>query len=67
MNYKMVFSIVGKVLLIQAILMFAPLIVSIAYNEDLLKSLTTFGVPILALILVGFPLSLLKKKNIKNV
>ncbi len=60
MNYKMVFSIIGKTLVIEALLLLLPMLVGIIYAEN---NLIAFLVPILALLVVGFPLSLLKSKD----
>lgn len=60
MNYKVVFSILGKTLLIEAGLMIIPLLVGIGYQEN---NYLAFLIPILALLLIGFPLSRLKSKD----
>lgn len=60
MNYKMVLSILGKVLLIEAVLLLFPMLVGFIYGEN---TFVSFLVPILALIAVGAPLSFLKKTD----
>lgn len=60
MNYKVVFSILGKTLLIEAGLMIIPLLVGIGYQEN---NYLAFLIPILALLLIGFPLSRLKSND----
>ena len=60
MNYKMVFYTIGQLLKIEALLMILPLIVSIIYQEN------TYGyflVAIIALLLLGFLLSIKKPKK----
>lgn len=57
MNYKMVMNIIGKVMVIEAVLLFFPLFVGVIYKED---SLVAFLVPILALLVLGVPLSLIR-------
>jgi trk system potassium uptake protein TrkH len=60
MNYKMVLSIIGKVMVIEACLMIFPLIVGAIYNENLYLA---FLVPMLALTAIGLPLSLIKTQD----
>ncbi|MCH5148599.1 MAG: TrkH family potassium uptake protein [Clostridiales bacterium] len=60
MNIKMVFSILGRTLLIEAGLLFLPLLVGIIYGENTWAS---FLIPIGGLIAVGLPLALLKLKD----
>ncbi|MBO7149916.1 MAG: TrkH family potassium uptake protein [Clostridia bacterium] len=60
MNYKVVFSILGKALLIEAGLMLVPLLVGVLYQEN---NYLAFLIPILSLLIVGFPLSRLKSKD----
>ncbi len=60
MNYKVVFSILGKTLLIEAGLMLIPLIVGIGYQEN---NYLAFLIPILSLFIIGLPLSRLKSKD----
>ncbi len=60
MNYKVVFSILGKALLIEAGLMIIPLLVGTIYQEN---NYLAFLIPILSLLIVGLPLSKLKSKD----
>ncbi len=62
MNYKMVFSIIGKTLVIEAILLLLPMLVGVIYAEN---NLIAFLIPILGLLVVGTPLSLLKSNDNK--
>lgn len=60
MNYKVVLSILGKTLLIEAGLMFIPLLVGMTYQEN---NYLAFLIPIALLFAIGFPLSKLKDKD----
>lgn len=60
MNYKVVLSILGKTLLIEAGLMLAPLLVGALYQEN---NYLAFIIPILSLLVIGLPLSRLKSKD----
>ena len=60
MNYKVVFSILGKALLIEAGLMLVPLLVGTIYQEN---NYLAFLIPILSLLFIGIPLSRLKSKD----
>ncbi len=60
MNYRMVFNVLGKTLVILAGLMLLPLIVGIYYQESVIFS---FIIPIFGLLAVGLPLSLLKVRD----
>ena len=55
MNYKMVINILGKAMLIEAVLLFAPLFTGIAYHEDV--CFLSFLIPITILIVIGVPCS----------
>ena len=61
MNYKKLGKILGKIMVLESILMLAPLLVSVIYREDLQHKLA-FVVPIVALALFGFLLQLPKPK-----
>ena len=66
MNYKMVFNVLGKLLLIEALLMCLPLAVCLIYGEyetDGPMSYLSFVIPIAGLILVGLPSLIFKPKN----
>ena len=60
MNIKMVFSILGRTLLIEAVLLLCPLLVGIIYGE---QSYADYLIPIAGLVAVGLPLSFLKVKD----
>ena len=60
MNRKMVFHILGKILMVEAALMVPSVIVGLIYKE---KATLAFLVPILALVLIGVLLSVRKPKN----
>ena len=60
MNRKMVFHILGKILMVEAALMVPSVIVGLIYRE---KATLAFLVPILALVLIGVLLSVRKPKN----
>ena len=60
MNRKMVFHILGKILIVEAALMVPSVIVGLIYRE---KATLAFLVPILALVLIGVLLSVRKPKN----
>ena len=57
MNYRVLGKILGKIMLLEAALMLAPLLVSILYKEDFLYQFA-FIVPIVALCLFGALLQL---------
>lgn len=60
MNYKAVLSILGKTLLIEAVLLMFPMLVGVIYQEN---NFIAFLIPILCLIAVGAPLTFLKTKD----
>ena len=60
MNIKMVFGILGRVLVIEAVLLICPLLVGVVYHENTYLS---FLIPILGLLAVGLPLSFLRPKD----
>lgn len=62
MNYKKLGKILGKIMILESILMIAPLIVSFVYNEDLRHKLG-FIVPIILLAFIGFLLQLTNPKR----
>ncbi len=62
MNYKKLGKILGKIMILESILMIAPLIVSFVYKEDL-KHKLGFIVPIVILALIGFLLQIPKSKR----
>lgn len=64
MNYKKLGKILGKIMILEGILMIAPLIVSIVYKENF-NHMIAFVIPILVLIGLGFLLQLIKPTNNK--
>ena len=64
MNIKMIFNTLGHILKVQAVLMVIPLIVSFIYNDGKHWS---FIIPIIALIIVGFVLTIFVKPTRKNL
>ena len=61
MNFKKVLKILGKIMILEGILMVAPLIVTFLYNESFINKLA-FIIPILILVVGGYLLQLLKHK-----
>lgn len=62
MNYKKLGKILGKIMILEGILMLAPLAVSLIYKEGLWNALA-FIIPIAALILFGYLLQIPKPKR----
>ena len=62
MNYKKLGKILGKIMILEGILMIIPLIVSFIYREDL-KHKIAFIIPICILILCGYLLQIPKPKR----
>ena len=60
MNYKKLGKILGKIMILEGILMIAPLIVSIVYYKEGLRYIIAFIVPIVLLFTIGGLLQLLK-------
>ncbi len=60
MNRRMVFHILGKILIVEAALMLPSVIVGLIYKE---KATLCFLIPILLLCVIGFLLSVKKPKN----
>lgn len=56
MNYKKLGQILGKIMVLEGILMLAPLIVSIIYKEGA-RNIIAFAVPIVLLVAIGFYLN----------
>ena len=59
MSYRKIGKILGKIMILEAILMLAPLAVSFIYRESFIHKLA-FIIPIAALLLVGFLLQIPK-------
>lgn len=64
MNYQIVRNIIGKIMILLAMLMFLPLIVCIIYQEEFINYVA-FLVPILLLFVIGVLFNLKKAENKK--
>ena len=62
MNYQKIGKILGKIMILESILMLAPLGVAILYREPV-KNIVAFAVPIAALVLIGAWLQFLKPQR----
>ena len=62
MNYKKLGGILGKIMILEGVLMLFPLVVALAYREGLLN-IMSFVIPIAALAGIGVILQLLKPKR----
>lgn len=62
MNYKKLGKILGKIMILEGILMLAPLAVSFIYKESFIHKLA-FLIPIAVLLLLGFLLQIPKPKR----
>lgn len=62
MSYKKLGKILGKIMILESILMLAPLAVAFIYKEDI-KNILAFTIPILALALLGFLLQIPKPER----
>ena len=62
MDLRKIFRILGKIMILEGLLMIAPLIVGFCYKESLIYKLS-FIIPIVVLVGVGFLLQLLKVKR----
>ncbi len=62
MSYRKIGKILGKIMVLEAVLMLAPLAVSFFYRESLTHKLA-FAIPIVILAMVGMLLQLLKPKR----
>ena len=62
MNYKKLGQILGKIMILESILMLAPLTVSFIYKEDAMHKIA-FIIPILLLVTVGLLLQIAKPKR----
>ncbi|MBR1747626.1 MAG: TrkH family potassium uptake protein [Clostridia bacterium] len=60
MNFKMVFNVLGKLLLVEAALLCLPLALGLLYGEETYLS---FLIPIVSLLFVGMPALFLKPKD----
>ncbi len=62
MNYKLLGKILGKIMILESILMLAPLFISLIYGEGLQNALA-FLIPICALAILGFLMQRAKPKR----
>lgn len=62
MNYKKLGAVLGKIMILESVLMIAPLIVSFVYRESLIHKLAFF-IPILILAVLGFLLQIPKPER----
>ncbi|MBQ8587867.1 MAG: TrkH family potassium uptake protein [Clostridia bacterium] len=62
MNYKKLGKILGKIMIMESILMIAPFTVSLIYKEDM-KNILAFVIPIAVLALIGLLLQIPKPKR----
>lgn len=62
MNYRLLGRILGKIMILESILMLAPLAVSIIYREGF-RNIIAFLIPILALVLLGGLMQIPKPKR----
>ncbi len=62
MNYKKLGKILGKIMILEAILMLAPLAVAIIYNEGL-RNILAFAIPIVLITTLGLLLQIPKPKR----
>ena len=60
MNYRMVVNILGKALVLEAILLICPMLVGVGYGEN---TLLDFLIPIACLLAVGLPLAFSRVKD----
>lgn len=65
MNYKMVLSVLGRTMLIEAALLLAPMAVGFCYGEQTADAYfyLAYLIPIAVLTVVGVPLSLIRSKD----
>ncbi|MBE7091339.1 MAG: TrkH family potassium uptake protein [Clostridiales bacterium] len=62
MNYKKIGKILGKIMIMEGILMFAPLLVSLIYRETA-RNVLAFVIPALVLVGIGFLLQIPKSQR----
>ena len=62
MNFRKLGKILGKIMILESILMFAPLAVAMIYKEGM-RNILSFVVPIIALATIGFVLQIPKPKR----
>ena len=64
MNYSIIRNILGKLMILIAILMVFPLLISMIYREGL-RNYLSFIIPIVLLLIIGYLLNIKKAKNTK--
>ena len=62
MNYKKLGGILGKIMILEGVLMLLPLVVAFVYRESL-RNIMSFVIPIAALAILGAALQLLRPKR----
>ena len=62
MNFKKLGKILGKIMILESILMLAPLLVAIIYAEGM-RNILAFVIPIAVLAIIGFALQIPKPKR----
>ena len=62
MNFKKVLKILGKIMILEGVLMIAPFLVTLFYKESLINKIA-FIIPIAILVVGGYLLQLLKPKR----
>ena len=62
MNYKLLGKILGKIMILESLLMLAPLLISLIYEEGWVNAVA-FAVPVVALSTIGFLLQHTKPKR----
>ncbi len=60
MNYKMLLNVIGKILLVEAVLMCLPLIIGLIYRED---TYLGFVIPVVCLAAIGVPAFIFPPKD----
>ena len=64
MNYSIIRNIIGKIMILLAVLMLFPLVCCVIYKEDILNYLSFF-ITIFALLTIGFLFNIKKARNTK--
>lgn len=64
MNYSIIKNIIGKIMIIIALLMVFPLITTLIYEESI-RNVLSFLIPLVVCLILGFILNIQKAKNYK--
>ena len=64
MNYGVIRSIIGKIMVLMALFMLLPLLIALVYKEGI-TNILAFGITIVVLAVIGYLLQLKKPKNNK--